>query len=166
MAIILCDATVRDKYEQLLSGMTVLESNLHKNLVEHIASEVSLGTITDLATARTWLRNSFFFQRIQQNPSHYSSILDADENTTWQERADQLVSDAITALHGARMISMETDGDSSTNKISIADLGDIMSRVSVSPLDIIEPRRLITSQCYIRFSTVRIHPVQVAHIPD
>lgn len=130
VAIILCDATMQLKYEQLLSGMTVLESNLHKNLVEHIASEVSLGTITDMVTAKTWLRNSFFFQRIQKNPSHYASIVDTDQGATWQGRADQLVSEAIKALCGAGMLAMETEGDSTTSKICIADLGDIMSRVS------------------------------------
>ena len=75
-------------YQRLLAGLTVLESNLHKHLIEHIVSEVNLGTITNTATATTWLRNSFFFQRIQRNPGHYASVINANAVQSWQERID------------------------------------------------------------------------------
>lgn len=119
---------MQGRYEQLLSGLTVLESNLHKNLIEHIASEINLGTVTNLATAKTWLHNSFFFQRIQRNPSHYASVLDTKKDQSWQERADDLVSEAVATLSEAGMISI-AGNNPLVGLISIADLGEIMSRV-------------------------------------
>jgi hypothetical protein len=65
IAIIICEATLQSKYQELLEGKTILESNLHLNLIEHLASEINLGTITNIETAKHWLRNSFLFQRLQ-----------------------------------------------------------------------------------------------------
>lgn len=133
VAIILCESGMAPRYQELLAGLTVLESTLHKQLVEHIASEVNLGTITGTATARTWLRNSFFFQRIQRNPSHYASI-GLDQNPqSWQERTDNLVTEAVTALEKGNIISAQRSEDGH-DTITITELGEIMSKVSIGSI--------------------------------
>jgi ATP-dependent DNA helicase HFM1/MER3 len=130
VAIILCESTLEAKYNSLISGQTILESCLHQNLIEHFTSEICLGTISDIRTAKTWLRNSFLFQRLQRNPSHYSSLGDKTMEETWQERLDQLVTNSILTLNKAELISMQdnsrTDDGSS---FSITDYGEIMTRV-------------------------------------
>jgi ATP-dependent DNA helicase HFM1/MER3 len=119
------------RYQQLLAGLTVLESNLHKHLIEHVVSEVNLGTITNTATATTWVRNSFFFQRIQKNPGHYASVVAADTVQSWQERIGELVSGAIAALKSAEIITVSGDDDTVKDAINITELGEIMSRVCI-----------------------------------
>jgi ATP-dependent DNA helicase HFM1/MER3 len=130
VAIILCETALEAKYKSLISGETILESCLHKNLIEHFTSEICLGTIDDIRTAKTWLRNSFLFQRLQRNPSHYSSLGDKTVEETWQERLDQLVMDSVLTLSQTELISMR-DGSRTddASSFSITDYGEIMSRV-------------------------------------
>ncbi|KAK6199129.1 hypothetical protein LQW54_010048 [Pestalotiopsis sp. IQ-011] len=49
------------------------ESKLHLNLVEHLNSEIGLGTIKNLDTAKKWLSGTFLFVRMRQAPQHYLS---------------------------------------------------------------------------------------------
>ena len=130
MAIILCETSLEAKYKSLISGETILESSLHKNLIEHFTSEICLGTISDIRTAKTWLRNSFLYQRLQRNPSHYSSLGDKTVDETWQERLDQLVMNSMLTLSQTELISMR-DGSRTddASSFSITDYGEIMSRV-------------------------------------
>ncbi|KIP12313.1 hypothetical protein PHLGIDRAFT_330001 [Phlebiopsis gigantea 11061_1 CR5-6] len=105
VAVIMCEPELEAKYQSLAHGTTLLESSLHTNLTEHINSEVGLGTITNIDSAKEWLRNSFLYQRIQQYPEHYS--IGKDGNQTWQ-----LVE------------SSESDADSLVS----TEFGDIMSK--------------------------------------
>lgn len=45
--------------------------SLHHNLIEHLNAEVVLHTITDVSIALEWLRSTFFYIRVKQNPRHY-----------------------------------------------------------------------------------------------
>ncbi|KAG9245580.1 Sec63 Brl domain-containing protein [Calycina marina] len=60
------------KYEKMMSGQDVLESTLHLNLIEHLNSEVGLGTIKDLYTAERWLAGTFLSVRMRMNPDYYN----------------------------------------------------------------------------------------------
>lgn len=61
----------KEKYEKLFMGKEIVESNLHKNLAEHLNAEIVLGTITDIAVALHWLRSTFFYIRALKNPRFY-----------------------------------------------------------------------------------------------
>ncbi|KAF8315130.1 P-loop containing nucleoside triphosphate hydrolase protein, partial [Clavulina sp. PMI_390] len=128
VAVILCESSMVSHYKDLLSGRTVLESNLHKHLIEHVASEVNLGTITSTETAKQWLRNSFFFQRIQKNPSHYASVVAKQQPQTWQERLDDIVIDAVATLKDGGMIDVVPRKNGS-DVIAITDVGDVMVKL-------------------------------------
>ena len=71
VAVILTRSDKRPKYENLVAGKVPLESRLHLQLTEHINAEIGLGTITDLETAKMWLRSTFFFVRCRVNPTLY-----------------------------------------------------------------------------------------------
>lgn len=58
-------------YRNIVSGTEVLESFLHCELLEHINAEVGLGTFRDLAGATCWLKSTFLYVRMKQNPQHY-----------------------------------------------------------------------------------------------
>ncbi|EKM55317.1 uncharacterized protein PHACADRAFT_143494 [Phanerochaete carnosa HHB-10118-sp] len=133
VAIIMCETELEAKYQALVQGRTFLESCLHNNLAEHINSEIGLGTITNINSAKEWLHSSFLFQRIQQNPRHYA--IGKEGNQTWQERIDNMVTESIERLRENQLVELSND-DSSILKST--EYGDIMSKY------------------YIRQSTVRL----------
>ena len=54
-----------------LHSTFIPSSRLHTNLIEHLNAEVVLHTITDVSVALQWLKSTFLFVRIKQNPKHY-----------------------------------------------------------------------------------------------
>ncbi|TRM59292.1 Sec63 Brl domain-containing protein [Schizophyllum amplum] len=125
VAIILCEQDLENKYRALLQGTTVLESSLHLNLSEHLNSEIGLGTITNLQTAKGWLKNSFLFQRIQRNPNHYA--LGKNEDQTWEERMDDLVIQSVVKLKDSELITYEGEAPN-IGQLQSTEYGDIMSK--------------------------------------
>ncbi|EIW65899.1 hypothetical protein TREMEDRAFT_65984 [Tremella mesenterica DSM 1558] len=104
----------------------------HQNLTEHINSEIGLGTITDLKTAQDWLKSSFLFIRIQQNPRHYAipGLKDKDSRTSWEEWLDHYVESALKALEEYDFVTHE-DGDDDADYhrpgLSLTAIGRILS---------------------------------------
>ncbi|KAF9469215.1 hypothetical protein BDZ94DRAFT_1181827, partial [Collybia nuda] len=125
IAIILCEVTLENKYKSLAQGKTILESSLHKNLTEHLNSEVGLRTITDINSAKEWLRGSFLFQRIRKNPGHYA--LGKEDNQTWEGRVDDLVTQSVATLRKSELIESPFSGDDS-GSLTSTEFGDIMSK--------------------------------------
>lgn len=127
IAIIFCEEELENKYKALVQGKTILESSLHVNLSEHLNSEIGLGTITSVSSAKEWLRGSFLFQRIRKNPKHYS--LGKKDDQTWEERVDDLVMQSVENLRQTELIETTIDGVHS-EELSSTEYGDIMSKVS------------------------------------
>ncbi|KAJ6502143.1 Sec63 Brl domain-containing protein [Mycena sanguinolenta] len=125
IAIILCETDLEQKYRELVQGKTIVESSLHKNLSEHLNSEIGLGTITNIRSAKEWLRSSFLFQRIQKNPAHYS--LGKGENQTWEERVDDMVTQSVERLRDNKLIAEAQAGDKG-GALTLTEFGDIMSK--------------------------------------
>lgn len=71
VAVIMTRQTKVRRYETLVTGEEILESKLHRNLIEHVNAEIVLGTIRDLDSARKWLTGTFLYVRLQQNPAYY-----------------------------------------------------------------------------------------------
>ncbi|CAL1705677.1 unnamed protein product [Somion occarium] len=126
VAVILCETQLEAKYKALVQGQTNLESCLHKNLSEHINSEIGLGTITSIESAKAWLHNSFLFQRIQRNTRHYA--IGKESTQTWQEKIDDMVTGSIKTLQANEMVA-KSEGDSES--LCSTAYGDIMSKYYV-----------------------------------
>ncbi|XP_054021392.1 probable ATP-dependent DNA helicase HFM1 [Dryobates pubescens] len=77
-AVIMTRSSTRERYIQMLNGADVIESSLHRHLVEHLNAEIVLHTVTDVTVALEWIRSTFLYIRALKNPSHYgfSSGLD------------------------------------------------------------------------------------------
>ncbi|XP_065597638.1 probable ATP-dependent DNA helicase HFM1 [Cyrtonyx montezumae] len=77
-AVILTRLSTREKYIQMLNGADIIESSLHRHLVEHLNAEIALHTVTDVTVALEWIRSTFLYIRALKNPTHYgfSSGLD------------------------------------------------------------------------------------------
>ncbi|KAF6764008.1 Sec63 Brl domain-containing protein [Ephemerocybe angulata] len=127
IAVIMCEMELVGKYQALTHGTKVLESCLHRGLSEHLNSEIGLGTIADLESAKHWLRGSFFYQRVRKNPRYYAmNEDDQDMSLGWQERLDNLVSSSVQDLRENQLVKEKAD--SATNALISTDYGEIMSR--------------------------------------
>lgn len=122
VAIILCELELEAKYKALVQGRTMLESCLHRNLPEHLNSEIGLHTITDIESAKKWLHKSFLMQRIQRNPRHYA--IGKENDQTWQERIDEMVTQSILKLQENELVQKSDDGT-----LASTPYGDTMSKV-------------------------------------
>ena len=116
-----------------MSGNSLLESHLHRSLIEHVTSEVALGTIVDAESAKKWLLNSFLYQRMQRNPAHYSGLNDKLAGATWQDRLNNIVEETLSALEGAGLISRGDAGAQLNDKspVRITENGEIMTKVGI-----------------------------------
>ncbi|XP_014794444.1 PREDICTED: probable ATP-dependent DNA helicase HFM1 [Calidris pugnax] len=70
-AVIMTRWSTREKYIQMLNGADIIESSLHKHLVEHLNAEIVLHTVTDVSVALEWIRSTFLYIRALKNPTHY-----------------------------------------------------------------------------------------------
>ena len=122
----MCESELEHKYKALVQGKTILESSLHINLAEHLNSEIGLGTITDVDTAKNWLRSSFLYQRMQRNPGYYS--LSLEDKKTVRESIDDLVMQSIAQLEKTKLVNHVEDGGSN-GKLTSTEYGEIMSKV-------------------------------------
>ena len=121
MALIMCEAGLESKYRALGHGQTTLESSLHTNLTEHLNSEVVLGTIRDMETAREWMRHSFMFRRLAQNPHRYMS-----KEQPWKDGLDSMISKCIDDLKVAELL---TCVEGRSVELRSTEFGEIMSKV-------------------------------------
>jgi ATP-dependent DNA helicase HFM1/MER3 len=121
VAIIMCESGLEKKYRALGQGQTILESSLHTNLAEHLNSEIGLGTITSIATAKEWLRNSFMFRRMAQNPQRYMT-----KEQNWQDGLNSMIMQCVSDLRSAKLLNYVEGG---TVELRSTEFGDIMSKV-------------------------------------
>ncbi|NWT40871.1 HFM1 helicase, partial [Chroicocephalus maculipennis] len=70
-AVIMTRWSTREKYIQMLNGADIIESSLHRHLVEHLNAEIVLHTVTDVTVALEWIRSTFLYIRALKNPTHY-----------------------------------------------------------------------------------------------
>ena len=126
VAIIMCESGLENKYRALGHGQTTLESSLHTNLAEHLHSEIGLGTIKNMETAKEWIRHSFMFRRFTQNPQRYTS-----QEQPWKDGLDNMISKCIDNLKDAELLTF-VEGRSGT--LRSTEFGEIMSKVRIPKL--------------------------------
>lgn len=106
--IILTRSRNKKRYEELESGKQILESTLHKNLIEHLNSELSLGTFTDVDGAKTWLEGTFLSVRLRRNPAYYRQLTEATshnlDSMTHGGTLRHICYSALERLRRARLI--------------------------------------------------------------
>jgi len=71
IAIIMTEKQNVDKYIDMTSSTANIESHLSNYIIEHINAEITLGTITDVKTAVKWLKNTFMYVRMKNNPEKF-----------------------------------------------------------------------------------------------
>jgi ATP-dependent DNA helicase HFM1/MER3 len=97
VAVIMTRQPKTQRYEKMVTGKELLESKLHSNLIDHMNAEIGLGTIPDLASARKWLKGTFLYVRLQQNPNHYK-LEGSRSGENVEEQVDKICSRDIALL--------------------------------------------------------------------
>lgn len=121
VAVIMTKRENKMKYEKMVSGAEPLESCLNGNLVEHMNAEVGLGTITNVESAKTWLRSTFLYVRLKRNPAYYKfdqhgGPEDADRGL------EEICEKNIDLLHQAGLLLKHEA------RLKCSELGDAMAR--------------------------------------
>lgn len=123
-AVILTRPEKEHHYKKMVSGEEILESCLHLNLVAHLNSEIGLGTVVDMASAKRWLAGTFMFVRLQRNPRHYQ-LEGHVKQTGTDELLESICAKDIGLLQEARLVSDES-------RFKCTEFGDAMARYYVS----------------------------------
>ncbi|KAI5918167.1 hypothetical protein F4810DRAFT_704375 [Camillea tinctor] len=106
VAIIMTRHANIERYEKMISGTEMVESTLHQNLVEHLNSEIGLGTIQDMPTAKRWINGTFLSVRIRQTPALYD--LDNIQNAAGaEERMEEWCERDIKLLQQWGLVTKE-----------------------------------------------------------
>ena len=71
ICIIMTESKKVKQYELIANSSRPVESALLSNLIEHVNAEIALGTIHSLDDALKWLKTTFFYIRVPQNPLYY-----------------------------------------------------------------------------------------------
>lgn len=120
IAVIMTRTDKADRYENMVSGCEILESCLHNNLTEHLNAEIGMKTVTDLASARKWLRGTFMFVRMNINPAFYSIEGDITKQSL-DRRLDQICVEHISDLQDQKLLA-------ESSQLRTTEFGDAMAR--------------------------------------
>jgi ATP-dependent DNA helicase HFM1/MER3 len=112
------------RYQKMVSGQELLESTLHRHLIEHLNVEIGLGTVYDIESAKRWLSSTFLMVRATRNPTYYR-LGDNTEPPSAHELIQKLCDKDIGALLEHNII--EDNG-----RLKCTALGDAMARSCVS----------------------------------
>ena len=147
VAVIMTQRHTRAAYEGLVHGTKPIESNLGLAMPEHVNAEIASGIITDKETAMDWLKHSFFYIRVTQNPRHYGVVA----GKTPDVACGEMVAENLRKISSAQM----------------CEIGEDLALPRGNFIKPLEGGRVM-SDMYIRFETMkRIMSVQSpASVPD
>ncbi len=106
LGIILTTKNKQARFEKMASGGEVLESTLHLNLIGHLNSEIVLGTIKDLQTAKAWLAGTFLCVRLRRNPAHYDLITSPSDAQDIDAKLHEICERDIDMLQKAGLVTL------------------------------------------------------------
>ena len=123
--------TTQDKLQHYLSAVTQqqpIESQFSKKLVDNLNAEISLGTVTSVPEAITWLGYSYLFVRMQRNPIAYGiEWAEIRDDPNLVQRRRELIVSAARVLQKSQMIIF----NETTEELRAKDVGRIASQFYV-----------------------------------
>ncbi|RMZ83373.1 hypothetical protein DV737_g1644, partial [Chaetothyriales sp. CBS 132003] len=120
--------TTHDKLQHYLSVVTQqqpIESKFSQKLVDNLNAEISLGTVTTVTEAVTWLGYTYLFIRMKKNLQNYAiewEEYNNDPNLVGRRR--KLIVEAARTLHASQMIIF----NEKTEELRAKDVGRIASQ--------------------------------------
>ncbi|KAF2003593.1 ATP-dependent DNA helicase MER3 [Amniculicola lignicola CBS 123094] len=123
VAVILTRQAKVRRYEMMVTGQDLVESRLHRNLIDHLNAEVVLGTVHDLTSAKKWLAGTFLCVRVKKNPSYYK-LDGARSGQSLDELLDDICARDITLLQDTKLVN-------DAERFASTECGDAMARYYV-----------------------------------
>lgn len=123
-AIILTRAANKERYQKMVTGEEILESTLHLNLIEHLNSEICLGTINSLSSAKAWLGGTFLSVRLRRNPAHYQLTGGLTSPSQIDDKLEEICERDIKQLQEAELVTKH-------NEFKCTEYGRAMSKYMV-----------------------------------
>jgi ATP-dependent DNA helicase HFM1/MER3 len=123
VAVIMTRSDKADRYKKMISGQDILESTLHLNLIEHLNSEISLGSVKSLHAAKRWISGTFLCVRMRQNPGYYKMENISHDGDT-DSRLESVCERDIKLLQEHKLVTDE-------ERFQCTEYGDAMSRYMV-----------------------------------
>lgn len=108
--LVLTNTSKKEYYRKFLTEALPVESHLHGYLHDGFLGEISVGVIESPDDAIDWLTYSYFYRRLQMNPSYYGLPMVSDEGVS--EYLSELVETTLKDLVDANLIE-EDDEDMS-----------------------------------------------------
>lgn len=121
VAVVLTRARNKQHYEDMGSGQQILESTLHQNLIEHLNSEIKLGTFQDIPKAKEWLKGTFLAVRLDRHPAYYKLEETGFLTDPLDDRLEKICETDISKLQQTGLVTDEATFHST-------DYGRAMSR--------------------------------------
>ncbi|RUS28853.1 Sec63 Brl domain-containing protein [Jimgerdemannia flammicorona] len=126
-AVIMTTPQMRQRYEELVSGTEALESSLHQHLVEHLNAEICLGTISDVQRAIEWLKSTFLYVRIKENPLYYKLDQDNPHAHSADKKLEGICVKDLALLDKHGMVVMKK-ADENKSSLEPTECGKAMAR--------------------------------------
>ncbi|CCU75049.1 hypothetical protein HFM1/MER3 [Blumeria hordei DH14] len=123
IAIIITRTGKSERYKKMIAGQDILESTLHLNLIEHLNSEISLGSVKDLSQAKIWITRTFLSVRMRQNPMFYQ-ISGVTDRCDTDERLEKVCERDINLLKEYLLVRGE-------ERLACTEYGEAMCRYMV-----------------------------------
>ncbi|RDW94726.1 hypothetical protein BP5796_00489 [Coleophoma crateriformis] len=123
VAIIMTRRKKAERYEKMISGQETIQSTLHLNLIAHLNSEIGLGTVHDLHTAKRWLCGTFLSVRMRKNPTYYK-INGIEQGQNSDAVLERVCKRDIKLLQDNQLVTMD-------EHFSNTEYGSAMSRYMV-----------------------------------
>lgn len=99
-----------DHYLALLTQQHPIESNFLSSIVDNLNAEISLGTVTNVDEAVSWLGYTYLFIRMLKNPLKYGiTWQDLENDPTLYEVRKKFIIEAAQRLHSLTMIIYDSE---------------------------------------------------------
>ena len=126
VAVIMTTDLNRCRYENLVNGQEVIESELMSHIPTFLNTEIAIGSIRNIQQAHIWLLSTFLYRRIQANPDRYQ-VPSGLSNAKLDEFLKELLLFAIQDLKTAQMLKIKPDGS-----LLPLESGTCMARYSIA----------------------------------
>ena len=129
-AVVMTRQSTKHRYESLLNGATMLESYLHRRLVEHLNAELVLGTVPTVSFALNWVKQTFLYVRLPKNAKFYqfnNRSISSNSEQGIDEFLTTLILGALEELEDMGLVIVCNKGDPNSKLKSTA-YGRLMAR--------------------------------------
>lgn len=142
-AVIISSLDKMDFYLKLLTNQTPIESKFNNFLADNLNAEVVSGTISSIEDAMQWIKYTYLFIRLAQNPLNYGfDQLEVELDPDLCGIMKRLLVQAAKALDESQMCRFSED----TGRLEAVDLGRIASHFYIKHESIIHYQELLKDE--------------------